>query len=564
MSDENPTSSNQIEVDDAAAYFGVTESSDVLHAMMAMPREEAMVQFFELLSDIVLRPGDFDFEAASERMQCEGGEIYYLVAGHLGLMSMPDPLFRALGMPDSSGEVGAALGGVSEDQRGALERLADPMRMMKLFAVAFQTGSNDEVVKYMTSFEGLLNNVEASINAFVAIDKELDAALDVVGQVIPIASLASGSAAAASVDVPENTSLPTPPVVEAESVEQVAPPPTVAEPVSEPEPVPLPTASPEPSPADDPVPLPMSSTVALPDVPTSEPVEPELNIESEKQVAKATQDAFSGAFSSELVAEEEPLRPPLSPKSIQRLNPLLSLRLNRLRKKNLSAQQSISLPLMKTAAVPLTLKNSHRPQEPALRKRLNCTLRPIPTGMAWSHSRNSSPPLRPKRRLRCPNRSPLFVVLLQDSSKPHNKHRLSNDLNPCLSSLGNNNSNLPNKVGRSSNSDLLRNKVGHNNNRLNKGGLVNKPLLFNQRFARACTAVDAGLDWTRTGDSALCAASKTSAIEGPVLDAQCATNCPSSKSNVSSIQMLGRSSTPEIWMPTAAVPPKVVLSPIEK
>ena len=38
MSDENPTSSGQIEVDaDAAAYFGVTESSDVLHAMMAAP-----------------------------------------------------------------------------------------------------------------------------------------------------------------------------------------------------------------------------------------------------------------------------------------------------------------------------------------------------------------------------------------------------------------------------------------------------------------------------------------------------------------------------------------------
>ena len=53
MSDENPTSSNAIEVDDAAAYFGVTESSDVLHAMMAMPREEAMVQFFELLLSLI-------------------------------------------------------------------------------------------------------------------------------------------------------------------------------------------------------------------------------------------------------------------------------------------------------------------------------------------------------------------------------------------------------------------------------------------------------------------------------------------------------------------------------
>ena len=92
MADETVVDASGIEVDDAAAYFGATDSSDVLHAMLAMPREQAMVQFFELLSDIVLRPGDFDFEAASERMQCEGGEIYYLVAGHLGLMSMPDPL----------------------------------------------------------------------------------------------------------------------------------------------------------------------------------------------------------------------------------------------------------------------------------------------------------------------------------------------------------------------------------------------------------------------------------------------------------------------------------------
>ena len=302
MADENPDTSNQIEVDDAAAYFGVTQSSDVLHAMMAMPRDQAMVQFFELLSDIVLRPGDFDFEAASERMQCEGGEIYYLVAGHLGLMSMPDPLFRALGMPDSSGEAGDALGGIDAGQRASLERLADPMRMMKLFAVAFQTGSKDEVLKYLSSFETLLGDVGGSLDALVAINNELDAALDIVGQVLPIGTLASGNASAASVDIPATTSLPPPPT------EEPAPAPVASvQTVADPEPVPLPPSSPvsEPEPISEPVSLP-SSTVALPSLPESEPAEPTLNIESEKQVAKATQDAFSGAFSSELVPEEAP------------------------------------------------------------------------------------------------------------------------------------------------------------------------------------------------------------------------------------------------------------------
>ena len=303
MSDEMPTTSSRIEVDDAAAYFGVTESSDVLHSMMAMPREEAMVQFFELLSDIVLRPGDFDFEAASERMQCEGGEIYYLVAGHLGLMSMPDPLLQALGMADSSGETGSAASGIDEASKAQLERLADPMRMMKLFAVAHQTGSKEEVIKYMSGFENLLNDVAGSVGTLVAINQELDAALDVAGHVLPIPALASGTASAATVEVPESPSLPEP-------VPAAAPAPAPAEPVAQSPsaPVSLPSSL-EPSvptPAVETAPVAPSSSVALPDVVQQVETEPVVNIESEKQVARATQDAFSGAFSSGLVSESQP------------------------------------------------------------------------------------------------------------------------------------------------------------------------------------------------------------------------------------------------------------------
>ena len=307
MSDEMPTTSSRIEVDDAAAYFGVTESSDVLHSMMAMPREQAMIQFFELLSDIVLRPGDFDFEAASERMQCEGGEIYYLVAGHLGLMSMPDPLLQALGMPDSTGDKGSAASSIDEASKAQLERLADPMRMMKLFAVAHQTGSKDELIKYMSGFENLLNDVASSVEALVAINQELDAALDVAGHVLPIPTLASGTAVAATVDVPKSPSLPEP-------VPAAAPATTLGESLaqSSSSPVPLPS-SPEPSvpiSAVEAALMPPSSSVALPDVIQQVEPEPIVNIESEKQVARATQNAFSGAFSSELVSESEPAQAP--------------------------------------------------------------------------------------------------------------------------------------------------------------------------------------------------------------------------------------------------------------
>ena len=79
-----------IEVDETSAYFGITDSSDIVHQLMAMERVQSITAFFSMVSDVVLKPGDFDFEEASKVLDCEGGEIYYLVAGHLGLMSFSD------------------------------------------------------------------------------------------------------------------------------------------------------------------------------------------------------------------------------------------------------------------------------------------------------------------------------------------------------------------------------------------------------------------------------------------------------------------------------------------
>jgi len=318
MSDGATGNSTAIEVDEAAAYFGVTESSDVLHAMMAMPRDQAMVQFFDVLSDIVLRPGDFDFEAASERMQCEGGEIYYLVAGHLGLMSLPDPLLQSLGMPDSSGAAGGeTTGSLDGEQKSQLEGLADPMRMMKLFAVAHQTGGGAEVLKYLNTLDGMLANVGGSVDALVTVNKELDAALDVAGHVVPIASLASGSASAATVEIPEGLERPKAP----EPAEvQAAPTPPIPEPSvpSAPEGVPLPGAEPS-APVvqpESPVPLP-SSTVALPKVEVPVKAETPVNVENEREVARAAQDAFSGAFGSQLLPDSQPAEPEVPDISVE-------------------------------------------------------------------------------------------------------------------------------------------------------------------------------------------------------------------------------------------------------
>ena len=64
------------------------------------------------------------------------------------------------------------------------------------------------------------------VSQLVTVNQELDAALDVAGHVLPIPTLASDTAGAATVEVPESPSLPEP-------VPAAAPVPTPAEPVAE-------------------------------------------------------------------------------------------------------------------------------------------------------------------------------------------------------------------------------------------------------------------------------------------------------------------------------------------
>ena len=62
------------EVDETSAYFGVTDSSDIVHQLMSMDRNQSIVAFFSIVSDVVLKPGEFDFEEASKVLNCEGAK----------------------------------------------------------------------------------------------------------------------------------------------------------------------------------------------------------------------------------------------------------------------------------------------------------------------------------------------------------------------------------------------------------------------------------------------------------------------------------------------------------
>ena len=285
-----------IDVDEAAEYFGATSSSDGLHAMLAMSREDAFVAFFRQLSDLVLQPGDFDFMEAGARMSCEGGELYYLVAGHLGLMSMADPLRSFLGHDDSEGNAGEGGVTVTGTQRDALERLSDPMRLMRLFAVANETGGEDEVRGYLRGMEGHLSAVASNESTLVQVALDLDASLDVAGQILPVAALAGGGASATALELRETAPMEVPPTPSPAPVAD-APPVEVA----------LPT-SPSPAPEGT-VPLPAGpSAVPLPSAPSDAAPAPEPVIADldDRRKNEAAADAFAGAFGSMMAPEPAP------------------------------------------------------------------------------------------------------------------------------------------------------------------------------------------------------------------------------------------------------------------
>ena len=290
-----------IEVDDAAAYFGVVDSSDVLQQMMSMDSKQALSKALEHLADIILRPGEFDFEAASERLQCEGGEIYFLIFGHLNLMALPDPLLQFAGQPDSTGSANSAHPLATEDVVQALSPLFDPMQFLKILAIAYATGGNTEVERYLQSIENIMATPSDNVASMQTMAEELKSSLDVAGHALPMALFASDQAQPAEIEMGAVIERKAPePEPEPVPVTPVATEPEPSVPEHKVESVPLPTES-VPLPTES-VPLPAVDSVPLP---AQQELIEETEFKNEVEVDHAAQDAFAGAFGSQMVPETQ-------------------------------------------------------------------------------------------------------------------------------------------------------------------------------------------------------------------------------------------------------------------
>ena len=164
-----------IAVDEAAAYFGVTDSADIILHLNQTDPINGMGEFFSIAIDLVLQP-EFGFEEAAQRLSCEGGEIYYLLTGPFGLVSLSDPLRLYLGGEDSEGNVGVHPG-FPEHEMNALESLTDIFSLLKMFGLGHLIGGLPLLGHYVSQYAGLVASSAANKAVLLQLSQELNIAI---------------------------------------------------------------------------------------------------------------------------------------------------------------------------------------------------------------------------------------------------------------------------------------------------------------------------------------------------------------------------------------------------
>lgn len=232
-----------IDVDDAAAYFGITSSSDIAVQLSQTDPVNGMGQFFSLTIDLVLRE-EFDFEAAAQRLGCEGGEIYYILTGPFGLTTLTDPLRRYLGQEDSEGETGPP-SEISEHEIAALDTLNDLFTLMRMFGIAHLVGGLPLLDHYLATFRAWVSEPSVSKQQLLTLSVELSKAIEEAksGSISPLTVLGSPTVPQ---QPPQPPAMSPPPAVQPQTASQPSPP----------APQPMAPAAPPQAPPTEPAPAP--------------------------------------------------------------------------------------------------------------------------------------------------------------------------------------------------------------------------------------------------------------------------------------------------------------------
>jgi len=159
-----------INVDETAAYFGITDSSQILMEMETLNRHSALTIVLNKVSDLLLTD-TFDLDSGSNRLKVETGEIYYILTGPLQLLDLTENLHDYLGL---NPEVNNVRPDITVEQFTSLESLLDPLKILKIYAIGDVTGGNKELAKYVNAFDEMIKNPAENVENLNQINKEMN------------------------------------------------------------------------------------------------------------------------------------------------------------------------------------------------------------------------------------------------------------------------------------------------------------------------------------------------------------------------------------------------------
>ena len=168
--------SDGIDVDETSAYFGVTKTSELIMRLNTTDRLNGLGEFLTLTSDLLLTDS-FDFDVVSERLECESGEIYYLLSGPFEIFTMTDGLRLYLGQEDSEGNQGSDPN-IPEEEKNAINAFNDPFRLLKMFAVGHTIGGIKELDLYLAAFDEMVRDPDTNRVRLIALHHQLDQVLN--------------------------------------------------------------------------------------------------------------------------------------------------------------------------------------------------------------------------------------------------------------------------------------------------------------------------------------------------------------------------------------------------
>ncbi len=289
-------------VDETSAYFGITQSSNLLMELEQIDKVSAMNIVLQKLGNSLLVE-KFNLDELVELLNVEGGEIYYLLSGTFGIMETISPLQNYIDLNKAT---------IPDEDITYLQILTDPLNILKIMSVGYIIGKEQEVAGYSEKLNAIMNNSAQNTSILVSIAKQLLEIFSMNKEGINLTPINELSGGPSSPHITSSRQIVSSTINESEMIEEE----TFQQPVSLEVTTTFETELKATNLLSEPIPLVEPTVPAMPEpVPLIEPTKSEIEAMEQSQI----QTEIPEENNEEILPEIEqrvisPIRKPIAPK----------------------------------------------------------------------------------------------------------------------------------------------------------------------------------------------------------------------------------------------------------